>query len=58
VLLSIFLAALLHVAPSEVATEPLDPSIINRIDTDVQTILRLTGTPSTVIGGVEDGRVV
>jgi CubicO group peptidase (beta-lactamase class C family) len=58
VLLSIFLAALLHVAPSEVATEPLDPSIINRIDTDVQTILRLTGTPSAVIGIVEDGRIV
>jgi D-alanyl-D-alanine carboxypeptidase len=58
VLHAIFLAALLHVAPSAIATKPLDPSIIDRIDTDVQTILRLTGTPGAVIGIVEDGRIV
>lgn len=57
-LISIFLAALLHVAPSAVATKPPDPSIIDRIDVDVRTILRLTGTPGAVIGIVEDGRIV
>ncbi len=57
-LLSIFLAALLHVAPSPAATATLAPSVVQRVDTDVQTILRLTGTPSAVIGIVEDGRMV
>lgn len=57
-LLAIFLSAWLHVVPSAVATKPLDPSTIHRIDTDVQTILRLTGTPGAVLGIVEDGQMV
>ena len=57
-MLTILLAALLHATPGAVATKPLDASTIHRIDTDVQTILALTGTPSAVIEIVEDGQMV
>jgi D-alanyl-D-alanine carboxypeptidase len=52
------LTALLHVGPSAASVKPLDPSVIKRIDADVQAVLDHSGTPSAVIAVVAAGRVV
>lgn len=55
---SLFLAAVLPLAPVIATAAPLDPSVIKRIDTDVQTVLERSGAPSAVIAVVDDGRIV